>query len=78
MRRFKLPGQAQPFLSAHNEINNLFQRWCRNWDRIGIRGRYRVACQAMDLTSFNLADGADVLTTVKDKARCRARACGPP
>ncbi len=31
MKRFKSPGQAQPFLSAHNEINNLFRRWCRNW-----------------------------------------------
>ncbi len=45
---------------------------------IGDRGRYRVACQAMDLTSLDLADGADVLTAVKDKARCRARVCGPP
>src|SRR4051812_7878731 len=24
MKRFKSPGQAQPFLSAHDQINNLF------------------------------------------------------
>ena len=25
MKRFKSPGQAQRFLSAHDQINNLFQ-----------------------------------------------------
>jgi len=44
----------------------------------GNRGRYRVACQAMDLTSVDLFEGAGVLTAVKDKARCCTRACGPP
>jgi len=40
--------------------------------RVTDRGRYRVACQAMDLTAVDLFEGAGVLTAVKDKARCRA------
>jgi hypothetical protein len=42
------------------------------------RGRYRVGCQRCIWFSFDLAECVGVLATVKDKAHCRARACGPP
>ncbi len=38
------------------------------------RGRYRVACQAMDLISVDLFEGAGVLAAVKDKALARGPA----
>ena len=37
-----------------------------------MHGEYRVNCQAMDLTSADLAEGAGVLAAVKNKA-CTAK-----
>ena len=42
------------------------------------RGRYRVGRSSAKIAFFDLFEHAGVLTAVKDKARYRARACGPP
>jgi hypothetical protein len=50
----------------------------RNKDScVAVRGRYRVPCRGKK-ACVDLAEHAGALTTVKDKARCRARAGGPP
>jgi len=41
-------------------------------------GRYRVACPVLKEPPSIWPEHAGVLTAVKDKARFRARACGPP
>ncbi len=48
----------------------------RTWRKLHLanRGRYRVACQAMDLISVDLFEGAGVLAAVKDKALARGPA----
>jgi hypothetical protein len=48
------------------------------WMACADRGRYRVAVSSDKIESIDLAKHASVLATVKDKARYRARACGPP
>jgi len=75
----KLARNALTLKSFNHKLNKLINARLKSVSgnhclETRYRGRYRVACQAMDLISVDLFEGAGVLAAVKDKALARGPA----